>query len=465
MTSTTINPYLAGNFAPVREEITADNLQVLGELPIDLCGMFVRNGPNPQLPPSGNYHWFSGDGMLHGVILHNGKAEYRNRYVRTQKFLAEQNAAKAMGTGLLEPRQRDNFNDLSRNTANTALIWQAGQFLALWEGGEPHAIKLPELDTVGSYSFNGKLVSSVTAHPKVDPGTGEMLFFGYSVHPPYLQYSVVSASGELLRTVPIDLPEAVMMHDFAITENYTIFMDLPLTFSIARMQQGKPLLMFEQEKPSRFCILPHHGDNNSIRWFECPACYVVHTLNAYEEGDEVVLIGCHMTATTMGLSQTPDHPDADIPRLYRWRFNLSTGIVKEEMLDDVSSEFPRINEQLLGRKTRYGYTAKLAPGHPTPAFEGLIKYDFSSGASQTLKFGSQRYGGEAVFVPRPGAVAEDDGWLLTFVHDEGSDTSELVVVNAQDFTAEPVARVLIPQRVPYGFHGTWVSEKQLSVAP
>lgn len=464
MTTTATNPALEGNFAPVREEITADNLKVLGKLPPELSGMFVRNGPNPQFSPIGNYHWFDGDGMLHGVLLNNGKAQYRNRYVQTRGFLVEQAAGKAVWTGLLEPPQMDNPYGFSKNTANTALVWHAGKFLALWEGGEPHAVKVPELETVGAHTFNGKLASPVTAHPKVDPITGEMMFFGYSiVQPPYLQYSVVSAAGELLRTVPIDLPEPVMMHDFAITEHYTIFLDLPLTFSVARMQQGQPMLMFELDKPSRFGIVPRHGDNSSIRWFECPACYVTHTLNAYEEGDEIVLLGCRNSATTLGLSELSDVVDADIPRLHRWRFNLSTGSVSEERLDDVSSGFPRVNEQRLGQKTQYGYTAKFAPGQQLPKFEALIKYDLSTGQSQTLEFGSHRYGGEAVFVPRPGAVAEDEGWLLTFVHDEESDTSELVVVDAQDITAGAVARVIIPQRVPYGFHAAWISEEQLGL--
>lgn len=455
------NPYLDRNFAPVHEEITTDKLPVIGELPLDLLGIFVRNGPNPQWTPIGQYHWFDGDGMLHGVQISNGIATYRNRYIQTTGWKKEREAGKALWTGLLEAPQMNNPHSGYKNTANTALVWHAGQMLALNEGGNPHAIKLPELETIGQYTYNDKLVSAFTAHPKVDPVTGEMIFFGYSLFtPPYLKYSVVSAQGELLWTVPIDLPIGVMMHDFAITENYTIFMDLPLTFNPERSQQGKPVMMFECDRSSRFGILPRHGDNRNIRWFESPSCYVFHTLNAYEDKDEVVLIACRMTSTTVLISDD-SQPDtqADIPRLYRWRFNLSTGAVHEEMLDDVASEFPRINENRLGRQTRYGYTNKMA-NSSLPRFEGIIKYDFSSGKSQTHEFGHGRYGGETVFAPRPGAIAEDDGWLMTFVYDENSNTSELVVVNAQDVTAKPVARVMIPQRVPYGFHGAWIAEEQ-----
>lgn len=459
MLTTAVNPYLDGNFAPVREEITADTLSVIGELPLELSGIFVRTGSNPQWPPIGQYHWFDGDGMLHGVRISNGKATYRNRYVQTAGWKIERAAGKAIWTGLSEPPQMDNPYGPSKNTANTALVWHAGQLLALWEGGAPHAIKVPELETIGEYTYNTKLTSAFTAHPKVDPVTGELLFFGYSLfRPPYLQYSIVSAQGELLRTVPIDLPIGVMMHDFAISENYTIFMDLPLTFSLERVQRGEPMLMFEKNRPSRFGILPRHGDNSNIRWFESPACFVPHTLNAYEEGDEVVLSGCRMKNS--GLLEPVQSAEESNRPLYQWRFNLVSGAVREEMLDDVAIEFPRVNEQLLGRKTRYGYATRVA-NNPILLFDALIKYDFVSHKSETLEFGQGRYGGDIVFVPRPGATVEDDGWILTLVHDENSQSSELLVVNAQDVTGEPVARVLIPQRVPYGFHAAWISEEQL----
>ncbi|MCT7950119.1 carotenoid oxygenase family protein [Ancylothrix sp. C2] len=461
MVLTAINFFLDGNFGPVSAETTTDNLKVIGEIPPDLSGMFVRNGPNPQFTPIGRYHWFDGDGMLHGLRITNGEVSYCNRYVKTQGFLTENEAGKALWAGLLEPFH-PNPSGGSKNAANTALIYHAGRFLALWEGGFPHAISLPDLDTLGQYNFNGKLASSFTAHPKVDPVTGEMMFFGYSFSPPYVTYGVVSPEGELLKTVPFDLPQPVMMHDFAITENYTIFMDLPLTFSFERMQKGGPLLMFEKNRTSRFGIVPRHGDNSQIRWFECPPCYIFHTLNAYEDGDEVVLLACRTSMTDVLMSDdNPGETNGELAYLYRWRFNLETGEVSEEKLDERASDFPRINEQFLGRKTRYGYTAKFAAGS-MPLFDGLIKYDFSNGTSKVHEFGAGRFGGEAVFVPAPNSNSEDDGWLVTFVYDSQEDVSELVIVSAKDVESEAVARVILPQRVPYGFHGIWVSQEQLN---
>ncbi|MCD8489474.1 MAG: carotenoid oxygenase family protein [Desertifilum sp.] len=457
--TTTLNPYLSGNFAPVQTELTVDELPVLGELPPELNGFFVRNGPNPQFPPLGEYHWFDGDGMLHGVRLQNGKASYCNRYIKTQGFEQERQAGRALFGGLLEPSQAG-----FKNAANTALVYHSDRLLALWEGGEPHAIALPHLETLGAYTFEGKLTSPVTAHPKVDPVTGEMMFFGYSLmQPPYLQYSLVSPQGELLQTVPIDLPVGVMMHDFAITERYTLFMDLPLTFRLERLQLGEPAFAFERDRPSRFGILPRHGDNQTIRWFETPSCYVFHTLNAYEAGDEVVLIACRMASTSV-LGASPgshegDNPQvgSDLPLLHCWRFNMQTGTVREEVLSDRPCEFPRINERYLGRPTRYGYAGSSAPT-PMPKFDGLLKFDLENQSVQTHSFGTGRYGGEGVFVPKPGATAEDEGWLMTFVYDETQQTSELVIVDAQAMTDSAIARIQIPQRVPYGFHGTWIGQ-------
>lgn len=467
---TAVSPYLQSNFAPVHQEVTLDELVVIGELPSDLSGMYVRNGPNPRFAPIGLYQWFDGDGMLHGVQINNGKASYRNRYVRTQGFKLEENAGRAIWTGVMEaPRLNAPANNLFspfKNTANTGLLWHSGQLMALWEGAEPYKIESSNLETVGPYNYHGKLSSPFTAHPKVDPETGELLFFGYTpLDAPYLHYSIVSAQGELLRTVPIPLPIGVMIHDFAITANYTIFLNLPLTFSLKRLHRTGAAYLFEGDFPSRFGILPRYGDNSNIRWFEAPSCYIFHTVNAYEVGEEIVLIACRMSGTKcVDLPTKFNDVQDDRPRLYYWRFNLRTGTVKEEALDEVASDFPSLNQQKLGHHNRYCYTARMASGHkPDFTFDALLKYDLTTGSCQVHKLGTGRYGGEAVFVPRPNSAAEDDGWLLTFVYDKAKNASELIVVDAQDLTAEPLARVLIPQRVPYGFHGIWIPEQLMNI--
>ena len=452
-TITETNPYLLGNFAPVSTEIQAENLKVIGEIPTELRGMFVRNGPNPQFSPIGQYHWFHGDGMLHSVRLEKGQATYRNRYIHTFGFKKEQEAGQAIWSGLFE----------GKNTANTALVWHGDKFLALCEGGEPHQIQLPSLDTVGAVNFDGKLTSAFTAHPKIDPVTGEMLFFGYSLmQQPFLQYGIVSPEGELVKLIPIELPVGVMMHDFAITEHYTIFLDFPFTLRPERMAQGKPMFLFEPETSSRFGILPRHGEPSDIRWFESPSCYSFHTLNAYESGDEVILIACRMKLTNaLGITQENANSADNTPYLYEWRFNLQTGAVQERSLGDLACEFPRINEKYLGRKNRYGYAGKSKLGE-MPLFDGLLKYDLETGKTEIHSFEPRCYGGEAVFVPHPQAQSEDHGWLLTFVYHEASEQSELIVLDAQNFTQSAIARIIMPQRVPYGFHGAWVAAEQFA---
>lgn len=463
--------YLTDNFAPVKQEITADDLTVIGKLPQELSGMFLRNGPNPQFKPIGLHHWLDGDGMLHGVSISNGKASYRNRYIRTEGFMLEQAQGRSIWPGLLNlPRFDSPHGLMMKNTANTACVWHGGKLLALWEAGAPYHIQLPDLETVGPYTFDNKLASTFTAHPKVDPVTGEMIIFGFApIAPPYLEYSVVSAEGELLRTVPIDIPAPVMMHDFAITEHYTLFLDMPLTFRPMRIMQGQLPIKFETQNPSRIGILPRHGDNRTIRWFKISTCMLYHVANAWEEGDEVVLIATRTPDTYLFIPQEDKGEGGETEfehfRMYRYRINLATGAVKEELLNDVdvATEFPRINDDLTGRKTRYVYASQQATYmRPRLLLDGLIKYDLETGSSQVHDFGRGRFGGDSAFAPRPGGTAEDEGWLLTMVWDAVAKHSELLVIDAQNFTAEPVARVLMPQRVPFGFHAAWISEAQMA---
>jgi carotenoid cleavage dioxygenase-like enzyme len=471
--STPANIFLQGNFGPVREEITADNLTVIGKLPPEMDGMFVRNGPNPQFPPIKNYHVFEGDGMLHGVRIREGRASYRNRYIQTPYWKAEKAAGRALfGSFLDRPSlamlfgiMRNAFKGLPmvKNTANTALVCHDRRLLALWEGGEPYEIQVPELETVGAYTYGGKLTHQFTAHPKIDPATGEMLFFGYSMFKPSVQYGVVSAKGEIARITSIDIPRPVIMHDFAVTPRYTIFIDVPLTVSFRRLLRGQALLKFEPEHGARFGVLPRYGKGQDIKWFEVSPCYVFHTLNAYEDGDEVVLLACRTKTfpDSFFMPPTAKLGDAPIsqeyaPVMYRWRLNLKSGSAREETVDDVPTDFPRVNEGLVGSQTRYGYAFNVHE------YNELLKYDFEQGKSERHCHGMMRIGGEGVFVPRVNAQTEDDGWLVSYVHDEAAGTSELTVIEVRDFSAPPVARVQIPARVPYGFHGAWIPGEMLS---
>lgn len=454
------NPFLEGNYAPIREETTAADLKVVGRLPAELDGMYVRNGPNPQFDPPRAYHWFDGDGMLHGVRIRDGKASYRNRYIRTAGFEEERKAGKALYDGLMGmpdlakvARGEEGF----KNTANTALVWHNGKLLALWEGGAPYEVRVPSLDTVGRHTFGGKLRHACTAHPKVDPVTGEMFFYGYQPVKPYIQYAVADAEGKIVHTVPIDIPRPVMMHDFAITAKYAVFMDLPMVFSFGSILSSGSPFQYQPKHGARFGLLPRRGKSTEIRWFEAEPCYVFHTFNAYEDGDAVVLLGCRMTDFTPEITPPNLLTDKQLltsSRPYRWRFDLKSGKTTEGLIDETAADFPRVNESKLGRLTRYGYAMKLK-------MDALHKYDFQTNRCSRHDLGKGRLGGEPVFVPRAEGKTEDEGWLLTYAHDFMQERSEMLVLNAQDLAAPPVARVLLPARVPFGFHGAWIPGTEL----
>lgn len=458
-----VSSYLEEPYRPLTGELPAAELAIEGELPEGLSGMYVRNGPNPRLSPKGWYHWFDGDGMVHGVWLRDGRASYRCRYVRTRDFMEEERAGEPLWSGLMNPFDPNAPRGPNKDTANTDLTVHAGKLLATWWlGGEPYRLSLPELETLGPDDFGGTLKGSCASHPKVDPRAGELMFFDFSVaEPPYLTYGVADAQGHVTHSTAIDLPGPRLLHDIAITERYTIFLDLPMVWDQASYRQGKRRVRFERELPTRFGVLARHAAGAEIRWFEVPACYIFHTINAWEVGDEIILYACRVedpvpktptpTATTRARL---DILELD-PKPHRFRLNLTTGEARQEQLDDVASEFPRIDDQRLGVHTRYSYHPRIA-NQPTLLFDGLIKYDFEGGTSQVQSFGRNRFVDEAVFVPRPGGTREDDGWLVTFVHDLPENRSELVVLDARHLGDEPVARVRLPQRIPIGFHTTWV---------
>jgi carotenoid cleavage dioxygenase len=463
------NPYISGSFAPIHTEVTGENLPVIGRIPTDLNGTYFRNGPNAQFPPRGRYQWFDGDGMVHAVHFDHGRATYRNRYVRTAAFCQELEAGRALYEGVRENRD-NNPGHWWKNTANTDLVFFDNKLLSLWYlAGAPYALDPHTLDTLGVEDFRGTRTCSLSAHAKVDEATGELMFFDYGPEAPYMRYGVVGPNGSVTHLVDIDLPGPRLPHDMAITENYSVLLDLPLVNDPAAFAVGRHKLVFHREWPSRFGIIPRHGAASSVRWFEANPCYFYHVVNAWEEGPadnrEIVMDICRMEQPTprqdvatsldklISLLQLEAH-------MYRYRFNLATGTTTEGFRDDANSEFPMVNLAMAGRKTRWSYNVRIADS-VIQVFDGLIKYDLETGASQTHEFGPGRFGSEAPFAPRDGAIAEDDGYLVSFVHDEVADRSEVVILDARDLTAPPVGRVLLPQRVPLGFHGTWVRADQL----
>ena len=443
-----VNPYLEGNFAPVLEERTDDHLlEVTGVVPPDLEGALLRNGPNPLTVPEdpSDYHWLSGDGMLHGIWLGGGKASgYRNRWVRTR--------ALARKVATVPPRGPSEPVD---GTANTHVIRHAGTTLALVESGFPHAIS-PELDRARIHDFDGTLSSPMTAHPKVDPVTGELVFFGVDPFgPPFLRYHVVDAAGQLTTTEAIDVPRATMMHDFGVTATRAVFFDQPVVFDLALAAEGRRLpFRWAPEYGSRVGVMPRNGTGADIRWITMDPAYAFHVLNAFDDGDRTVLDLIRYDAV---FETAPGEPiTRSSPVLFRWTVDPAGNRILEEPLDDTPVEFPRIDPAVVGAHHRYGYCVRTGtdPGHPS--YEGLVKYDFARDESVRYDPGEGRSPGEPVFVRASDGAGEDEGWVLTVVYDAGRNASDVVILDATSFGGPPVATVHLPARVPFGFHGSWV---------
>ncbi len=431
--------HLRGNGAPVKEERTITQLTVRGAIPAELDGRYLRNGANPVTGMSD--HPFFGDGMIHGVRLQGGQAQwYRNRYVQTP-FMSNHDL------DILDPNVT---LDMSSSKANTHVIGHAGRILALEEGHFPYVLD-GNLETVGSTDFGGMLKGAFTAHPKICPTTGELLAFGYSPFDPYLTYLRVSPKGELVQVEPITVGGPTMMHDFTITENYAIFMDLPAVFNLNLALEGKMPIEWSETYPARLGVMPRNGNDSQVKWYDINPCYVFHVMNSYEDGDKIILDVARFDHIWRGNDM--DFPN---PYMYRWTINTTTGKVAEEQVDDRSGEFPRVADSVIGKPHRFGYLMGAGQeGFGDVTAGAILKYDRQTGARTSIELGHGRVPGESVFVPAENGKAEDDGYLMTYVYNAATDDSEFVIFDASTMSAEPVATVQLP-RVPFGFHGSWV---------
>ncbi|MGH8462269.1 MAG: carotenoid oxygenase family protein [Stenotrophobium sp.] len=476
------HPYLNGAWAPIFEEWDADDLDVIGKIPADLDGVYLRNTENPVQRPLGRYHPFDGDGMLHSIAFRDGKASYRNRFIRTSGFIAEQQAGRALWSGIAEMPPRSErpgcgAQGFLKDASSTDVTVHAGRALtSFYQCGELYQLDPLTLEQLGPARWDGATPAwfppeGVSAHSKVDEATGELLFFNYSRQAPYMHYGVVGADRKLKHYVPIPLPGPRLPHDMAFTPNYSILNDCPL-FWDETLFERKIFAARMHDLPTRFAIIPRHGQSSKTRWFEASPTYVLHWTNAFESGDEIVLDGYRqldpMPPPLPGAPRAYAHLMAytDIhsmkPQLWRWRFNLKTGQTHEAALDERYCEFGMINAHYAGQPYRYVYSALGA--HGMFLFTGLRKHDLVHGVSMDADFGEGIFGSEAPFAPRIGAESEDDGYLLSFVTDMNRDCSECWIFAAQDLQAGPVARVRLPLRIPSGTHSCWTTGEALRAA-
>lgn len=472
------HPYRTGPWRPQTTEFDADDLRVVdGEVPRDLDGVYLRNTENPLHPALRFYHPFDGDGMIHIVGFRDGKTFYRNRFVRTDGLAEETAAGGPLWPGLAEPVQlaRRHYGwgarTLMKDASSTDVIVHRGVALtSFYQCGDLYRVDPYSGQTLGKETWAGGFPSAwgVSAHPKVDVATGELLFFNYSKQAPYMGYGVVDAGNNLAHFADIPLPGPRLPHDMAFTRNYAILNDFPLFWDPKLLSADVHLPGFHRELPSRFAVIPRRGGSADIRWFEAEPTFVLHFTNAYEDGNEVVLDGFFENRPSPIESLTGDKwqrafrflaLDRLQTRLHRWRFNLATGATREEQLTDTITEFGTINADHAGRDYRYTYAATGRPGWFL--FDGLVRHDVKTGAEDHFSFADGVYGSETAMAPRPGSVGEDDGYLVTLTTDMNADASYCLVFDAARISDGPVCKMLLPERISSGTHCTWVAGAEL----
>lgn len=471
------HPYLNGAWTPLMEEVNAADLQVIeGTIPADIDGIYLRNTENQVHQPLGRHHPFDGDGMIHQISFRDGIATYRNRFVRTRCFEAEQIAGESLWGGLMDGAavsKRPGFcaHGGIKDSASTDVIVHAGKAIAtFYQCGEGYLLDPETLEQGGIASWVP--LDGISAHPKVDEETDELMFFNYSKSAPYMHYGVVDATGRLAHYTPVPLPGPRLPHDMIFSKNWSILNDLPVFWDQELIKsRGVHAVRLHEGIPARFALIPRHGSADQVRWFEAAPTYVLHFLNAYEEGDEVIVDGYFQENPTP--QPMPDAgPHGALmsfldghslqTRLHRWRFNLADGTTREERLDDRTVEFGMINQKFAGRKYRYVYSTVAKPGWFL--FQGFVKHDLETGEGIELMLEPGRYASEAPFAPRIGATEEDDGYLVSFIIDENRGTSECILIDAKRFADGPVCRIALPHKMSSGTHAHWVDRESLKRA-
>lgn len=440
------NPFMTGVHKPVADEATIEGLEVSGAIPVELDGCYMRNGPNPIGPNPATYHWFIGDGMIHGLRLRRGKALwYKNRWVRSE------HASAALGEPLKPGPSRG-----ASETVNTNVIGHAGKILALVEAGA-YPVELDgDLDTIAHRPFEGAPPAGFTAHPHVDADTGEMHVICYDARVmDKVRYVVVGRDGRIRREQAIAVEHGPSIHDCMITKNHVIVLDLPVTFSMKALLAGEEFpYAWNPGHKARVGLLPREG-RGEIVWSDVDPCYVFHLANAWETQDgAIVLDAC---VHDRMFDQGAKGPDSSRMTFERWTIDPKAGRVLRRVIDEEAQEFPRIDERKTGKPYRFAYTLAVKP--ESAEFIGgsrLFKHDLDMGAREVHDFGRDRLPGEFVFAPRSPDSTEDDGWLMGFVLDKARDTTDFVILDAQNFSGAPLAEIHIPRRVPPGFHGNWI---------
>jgi carotenoid cleavage dioxygenase-like enzyme len=464
------NEFLKGYYEPLTFECDAPDLVIEGEIPTDLNGTFYRNGPNPQVPPKNEYHFFTGDGMIHAFHFDNGRVSHKNRWARTERFKIERRVGESMFSGLnpldTDPKYLDFVLTDKEGVANTSVVHHGDRLLLLEEGHLPFEMDPDTLESHGAWNFYGKLATTMSAHPKVDPVNGDMIFHAYMASGPFsddLGLYRVTSDGHMVESHVFKAPYSAMVHDFVVTENYILFPVMPITGDLGRAMDGKPPFAWEPDKPTQLGVMPRNGTPDDVTWLEGDACYVFHFMNGHDKDGVITLEACHFDSPPLFpmADGTPTPPNIH-PSLARWTIDLNepNPRVKMAYLADHGAEFPVIDPRFAMREYQHGwYTSsdRTIPAHIPDSdvvYNSIVHFDVKSHKADSYAF-KQGYVAEPMFVPRSASAGEGEGYVLCCVYDIPTNTSALCVFDAQNISAGPMGKAWLSHRVPVSFHGTW----------
>lgn len=474
-------PMFRGFQRPNRFETEILDIEVVqGEVPDDLQGAYFRVGPEPQYPPKlGTDIPFNGDGMVTRFWFEAGRVDFCCRWVRTPKFIAERAAGRALFGAYRNPFTDDaSVKGLPRGTANTNIVWHGGRMFALKEDSHPVEIDPLTLETLGPWDYDGRLHSvTSTAHPKIDPRTGALVFFGYAARgetTPDIAYYEADADGRISFERWFEAPYSSMVHDFAVTENHIVFPIVPLISDLQRLKDGYPHFAWDRSKPVYLGVAARREPARPIKWFVGENRFASHMMNAYESGDRI-----HIDTSVGDSVAFPFFPEVDgaafdpvaaTPYASRWTVDLSraTTDFDQVRIAEIPGEFPRIDERWATRHYRHGFLCMQGPAEDMPGsmagfrFNLIGRLDHASGSVVTHDVGAASATQEPIFVPRPGSTDEGDGYVLALVNRYSEMRSDLLVLDAQNLDSEPLATLALPIRLRNGLHGTWLSADELA---
>lgn len=473
-------PEFSGFNRPTRIEAQVTGLEVVaGEVPPELDGVFYRVQPDPAWPPKLGWDIsLNGDGLVTAFHFRGGAVDYRSRYVRTDKFVAERDARRALFGAYRNPYTDDpEVAGLSRGTANTSLLWHGGKLLALKEDSLPVEIDPRTLETIGPHDYGGAVTSrTLSAHPKIDPVNGHLYTYGYAASGEAttdIAYYVIDPAGQVVHQCWFQAPYGCMIHDFGITERHALFPITPLCSDAARLMAGGPHFAWDRDKPSYLGVIERDSPWGQPVWHPGPTCHATHTFNSWEAAGHV-----HYETPTGTDRVFPYFPSTDnqpwdpagaAPCLTRWSVAVSDrpAPLVHERMTEIRGDFPRIDERFAGRRARRGWIVGRDPAFPAPSGTGgmglnaIVELDLVSGTHRSFYVGDGCVPQEPQFVPRFADAEEGDGWLIAVRHRPAEMSSELIVLDTRDL-AHTVAVVGLPFRLRRGLHGTWVPRAALA---